>query len=203
MNDKDTSKNTEGKTRTGRFSDKRCPKCGATLLTNDYDDYWCSRVPSGNTKGCDYGMKPDQPTEVEYKSNYYQTFSKPKTQPAEGAELNYSELVSNVFEYCKGHMEYTAKKIRSLPGHQQAEHYLRYKVNGKIQSLTKSLKESEASEVSYFEKLSEVEAENERLKDNFKKSACRFFRWWWNQPGTNTEQGFDEWFKTEFNQTPK
>jgi hypothetical protein len=27
--------------------------------------------------------------------------------------------------------------------------------------------------------------------------ATKFFRWWWNQPGANTDQGYDEWAETE------
>lgn len=26
-----------------------------------------------------------------------------------------------------------------------------------------------------------------------KPAFVAFFCWWWNQPGTNTEQGFDDW----------
>ena len=32
-------------------------------------------------------------------------------------------------------------------------------------------------------------------KDTAKKMATDFFRWWYNQPGTNTDQGFDEWWE--------
>jgi len=28
-----------------------------------------------------------------------------------------------------------------------------------------------------------------------KQIACEFFRWWYNQPGSNTDQGFDEWWE--------
>jgi len=28
-----------------------------------------------------------------------------------------------------------------------------------------------------------------------KQIACEFFRWWHNQPGSNTEQGFDDWWE--------
>jgi ribosomal protein S27AE len=39
------------------MSDKKCPKCGATLLTNG-KDYWCSNI--GELKKgiriCDYGL---------------------------------------------------------------------------------------------------------------------------------------------------
>lgn len=35
------------------------------------------------------------------------------------------------------------------------------------------------------------------LTENEKERACAFFRWWWNQGGNNTEQGFDEWLKLE------
>ena len=34
-------------------------------------------------------------------------------------------------------------------------------------------------------------------KEKIKTIATTFFRWWWNQGGTNTEQGFDTWAKTE------
>jgi len=32
--------------------------------------------------------------------------------------------------------------------------------------------------------------------EEMKEHAIAFFTWWWNQPGTNTEQGYDEWVKT-------
>jgi len=32
-------------------------------------------------------------------------------------------------------------------------------------------------------------------KDKLKEISCAFFRWWYNAPGNNTEQGFDEWWK--------
>jgi hypothetical protein len=39
-------------------------------------------------------------------------------------------------------------------------------------------------------------AENKRLKSKamFKGVCTDFFYWWFNQPGTNTLQGFDEWW---------
>lgn len=33
------------------------------------------------------------------------------------------------------------------------------------------------------------------LEDHDKKNATEFFYWWYNQGGTNTQQGFDEWYK--------
>ncbi len=32
-------------------------------------------------------------------------------------------------------------------------------------------------------------------KDSAKKMATDFFYWWYNQPGTNTQDGFDTWWK--------
>lgn len=37
---------------TGYFSDKRCPRCGSTLLKNDVNQYWCSFVGGQTEKGC-------------------------------------------------------------------------------------------------------------------------------------------------------
>ena len=31
-------------------------------------------------------------------------------------------------------------------------------------------------------------------KTELKAMCCNFFQWWWNQPGNNTEMGFDEWY---------
>jgi len=28
-----------------------------------------------------------------------------------------------------------------------------------------------------------------------KQISVEFFRWWYNQPGNNTEQGFDDWWE--------
>jgi len=33
----------------------------------------------------------------------------------------------------------------------------------------------------------------EELEAERKRDCCAFFRWWWNQPGTNTEDGYDQW----------
>lgn len=38
-----------------RFSTRRCPKCGSTLLTNSRND-WCSFIGGGQEKACDYGI---------------------------------------------------------------------------------------------------------------------------------------------------
>ena len=42
--------------------------------------------------------------------------------------------------------------------------------------------------------------ENERLEARVadlegarKRDCCAFFRWFWNAPGTNAEQGYDQW----------
>lgn len=31
------------------------------------------------------------------------------------------------------------------------------------------------------------------LEEGQKELTVRFFQWWWNQPGTNTNSGYDEW----------
>ena len=36
---------------------------------------------------------------------------------------------------------------------------------------------------------------DEQLEKDLKKHCTEFFYWWYNQGGTNTEQGFDEWYK--------
>ena len=33
----------------------------------------------------------------------------------------------------------------------------------------------------------------EKLNAERKKDCVDFFRWFWNAPGTNAEQGYDEW----------
>jgi hypothetical protein len=44
-------------------------------------------------------------------------------------------------------------------------------------------------------KLEKPEFQLPANKDELKKVCCEFFRYWWNQPGNNTEQGFDEWYQ--------
>lgn len=34
-------------------------------------------------------------------------------------------------------------------------------------------------------------------KEALKEVATRFCYWWYNQPGTNTEQGFEDWWKLQ------
>jgi len=36
-----------------------------------------------------------------------------------------------------------------------------------------------------------------------KQIACDFFRWWYNQPGSNTEQGFDDWWENQQKEAQK
>lgn len=39
----------------GEFSDRKCPKCGSTLLI-DGDNYWCSFIGGEGRPSCDYGI---------------------------------------------------------------------------------------------------------------------------------------------------
>ena len=32
-------------------------------------------------------------------------------------------------------------------------------------------------------------------KDDVKNICLDFFYWWYNQPGNNTEEGFEKWYK--------
>ncbi len=34
-------------------------------------------------------------------------------------------------------------------------------------------------------------------EENKKQDAVTFFQWWWNQPGSNTEQGYDQWIESK------
>lgn len=38
------------------FSDRKCPQCGSTLITNGRG-VWCSFIGGDNVKACDYGIK--------------------------------------------------------------------------------------------------------------------------------------------------
>ena len=38
-----------------------------------------------------------------------------------------------------------------------------------------------------------LEARVAELEGERKRDCCEFFRWFWNAPGTNAEQGYDEW----------
>ena len=44
-----------------------------------------------------------------------------------------------------------------------------------------------------YEKLSK---ERDRLRDGMKKHTVDFFYWWYNQPGTNTDKGYDAYIET-------
>lgn len=43
----------------------------------------------------------------------------------------------------------------------------------------------------------ELREENERLKKQQGIVAKDFFYWWFNTPGTNTEQGYESYLKTD------
>lgn len=40
----------------GDFCDKRCPRCGSTLLRNPKGKEWCSFVGGGSERPCTYGL---------------------------------------------------------------------------------------------------------------------------------------------------
>lgn len=40
-------------------------------------------------------------------------------------------------------------------------------------------------------------------KAEFKKVATEFFSWWWNVGGTNTQDGFDDWWENHRNNLEK
>ena len=55
---------------TGEFIEKRCPKCGSTLLGNKVGDEWCSFIGGHNEKACDFGLNFDKKrAEIEQKIN--------------------------------------------------------------------------------------------------------------------------------------
>ena len=37
------------------------------------------------------------------------------------------------------------------------------------------------------------------MQTELKKNAVEFFQWFWNQPGTNAAQGYDEWLALKCN----
>jgi len=37
----------------------------------------------------------------------------------------------------------------------------------------------------------------EEMEQQRKQDCVAFFHWFWNQPGTNAEQGYDEWKERE------
>lgn len=43
--------------------------------------------------------------------------------------------------------------------------------------------------------LSQLTAAQQSAQEQFRDVAVEFFYWWHNQPGSNTAQGFDEWWK--------
>ena len=48
----------------------------------------------------------------------------------------------------------------------------------------------------YQSSLDELQAVVDLHPKMLKRHTIDFFRWWWNQGGTNTEQGYDSWLKT-------
>ena len=45
----------------------------------------------------------------------------------------------------------------------------------------------------YDDKCDALQARIEALEGERKRDCVAFFQWWWNQPGSNTAQGYDEW----------
>ena len=50
--------------------------------------------------------------------------------------------------------------------------------------------------------LDEVLDELEKRQADRKQDCVAFFRWFWNAPGTNAEQGYDEWLKEPEQRVP-
>ncbi len=47
----------------------------------------------------------------------------------------------------------------------------------------------------WVERCQDAEAQVDVLLGPIKEIAVKFFRWWYNQPGSNTDQGFDRWWE--------
>lgn len=43
------------------------------------------------------------------------------------------------------------------------------------------------------DRLDAKDEEIKRLRNERKRDCVDFFRWWFNQPGSNTEQGYEQW----------
>ena len=48
-------------------------------------------------------------------------------------------------------------------------------------------------EVREYERAEKAEAQNKVLREERKADCTAFFYWWYNQPGSNTDQGYDQW----------
>ena len=59
--------------------------------------------------------------------------------------------------------------------------------------LTDRITELEAHNAAGICHVSELEEHITELKAQRKSDCVNFFRWFWNQPGTNADQGYDEW----------
>ncbi|MFC3802688.1 hypothetical protein [Cohnella sp. GCM10012308] len=42
---------------TGKWSEEKCPRCGARLLVNGFGQKWCSNAGDAGLGACDYGLK--------------------------------------------------------------------------------------------------------------------------------------------------
>lgn len=65
--------------------------------------------------------------------------------------------------------------------------------------LTFAMSDASAAMESYYQAKSKEEAVEKRkiiptTQYEFKKACCAFFRWGYNAPGNNIEQGFDRWY---------
>ena len=45
--------------------------------------------------------------------------------------------------------------------------------------------------------IQQYQREIEQLQASRKRDCVDFFRWFWNQPGTNAEQGYDKWLSLQ------
>lgn len=50
-----------------------------------------------------------------------------------------------------------------------------------------------ATNAEQFKDSERLQARVEKLESERKRDCVAFFQWWWNQPGSNTAQGYDEW----------
>lgn len=76
---------------------------------------------------------------------------------------------------------------------------LRAALNQAIELLVTGLHEPEQIKVEEIWDLRNVEkaTPQECLEQYSKNIAVEFYYWWHNQPGSNTKQGFDDWWKLQ------
>jgi YesN/AraC family two-component response regulator len=110
------------------------------------------------------------------------------------AKLNKQQLYKRAYNW---------QKLKNKIEAKEKAMKLQVEETDRLRAINRELQQKLAEAKSQNENKSDVNGILLKSKAELKKICCDYFRWWWNQPGTNTEQGFEKWWEERNKQNIK